>query len=286
MHPEIASWGVIHVRSYGLLLAAAFLVGTWLALRESRRRGLDPDKVINVVLVALVAGVLGARMLYVLEHVGEFRREWGSVLALWQGGLTLYGGVVAGTFAGLVAARRQRLPMWVVADALTPAMAIGMMFGRVGCFLNGCCYGRPTDLPWGVHFPPDSFAGLEFGNAAVHPSQLYFALAGLALFGITMALRRRLTTPGHLFWLFILLFALTRIPLDFTRAYEPGSELLQVGEVGILESQLTSVALALFAALMMVRLSRERAGGSDAPPAPAAGEPARPDSGPPAAPAT
>jgi len=291
VYPEIAHWGVIHVRSYGLLLAVAFLFGTWLALRESRRRGLDPDKVVNVVLVALVAGVLGARMLYVLEHVQEFRREWGSVLALWQGGLTLYGGVVAGTFAGLVAARRQGLPMWVVADALTPSVAIGTMFGRIGCFLNGCCYGRPTTLPWGVHFPPDSFAGLEFGNAAVHPSQLYFALAGLTLFGLTMALRKRLETPGHLFWLFILLFALIRIPLDFTRAYEPGSELLQLGEVGITESQMTSVALALFAALMMLRLTRERSGepgdpGTRSEVANAAGDAGAPPADRPAAPAT
>lgn len=275
MHPEIAHWGVIHVRSYGLMLAVAFLFGTWISLREARRLRLDEDRVVNVILLALVAGVLGARMLYVLEHVSEFRREWGSVLALWQGGLTLYGGVVAGAFAGLVAARRQRLPMWVVADALTPALAIGTMFGRVGCFLNGCCYGRPTTLPWGVHFPPDSFAGLEFGNSAVHPSQLYFAGLGLVLFVLVYALRRRVTVPGMLFWLFLLLFSLGRVPLDFTRAYESGSELLSVAGVAITESQLTSLMLALFSALMMLRLSRERAaapgerGASDPPAAPA-----------------
>jgi phosphatidylglycerol:prolipoprotein diacylglycerol transferase len=276
VHPEIAHWGVIHIRSYGLMLAVAFLFGTWISLREARRLRLDEDRVVNVILVALVAGVLGARMLYVLEHVSEFRREWGSVLALWQGGLTLYGGVVAGAFAGLIAARRQRLPMWVVADALTPALAIGTMFGRVGCFLNGCCYGRPTTLPWGVHFPPDSFAGLEFGNSAVHPSQLYFAALGLALFGLVLLLRRRVSVPGKLFWLFLLLFSLGRVPLDFTRAYESGSELLSVAGVAITESQLTSLMLALFSALMMLRLSRERVA--------APGE--REASDPPAAPAT
>ena len=103
-------------------MAVAFLFGTWLALRESRRLHLDEDRVVTVVLVALVAGVLGARMLYVLEHVSEFRREWGSVLALWQGGLTLYGGLVAGVFGGLLAARRLGLPVWVTADALAPSL--------------------------------------------------------------------------------------------------------------------------------------------------------------------
>ena len=256
MHPEIAQWGVIHIRSYGLMLALAFLVGTWLGLREAKRLGLDEDKVVNVILIVLVASVLGARALYVMEHVQEFRREWGSVLALWQGGLTLYGGIVAGTVAGLMAARQFGLPMWTVADALTPSVALGAAIGRVGCHLNGCCYGRPTSLPWGVVFPPDSYAGLEFGNAAIHPSQLYLAGAGLLLFLLAWGLRRRFTVPGTLFWSFITLFALMRIPIDFTRAYEPESILLRLAGFGITESQLTSLAIALFGLLMTVRLQR------------------------------
>jgi phosphatidylglycerol:prolipoprotein diacylglycerol transferase len=256
LHPEILRWGLLHVRSYGLMLAVAFLVGTWLSLREARRLGLDEDRLVNVILIVLVASVIGARALYVLEHVQEFRREWGSMLAVWQGGLTLYGGIVAGTVAGLTAARQMSLPMWTVADALTPAFALGTVFGRVGCFLNGCCYGVPTSLPWGVRFPPDSFAGLEFGSAPLHPAQLYFALSGLVLFGVVWALRKRLTTPGFLFWSFLLMFALVRIPLDATRAYEPEARLISFGAVDIKESQVTSLALALFATLMILRLRR------------------------------
>ena len=256
MHPEIFHWGFLHIRSYGVMLAVAFLVGTWLALREARRLSLDEDKVVNVILVVLIASVLGARALYVMEHIQEFRREWGSVIALWQGGLTLYGGVIAGTVAGLLAARRFGLPMWTVADALTPSLALGTALGRIGCFLNGCCYGRPTRLPWGVVFPPDSFAGLEFGNAPVHPSQLYFAAAGFVLFLIVWVVRKRFTVPGTLFWTFIGLFALVRIPLDMTRAYEAEATVLRVSGVDITESQLTSFAIALFGLLMILRLRR------------------------------
>jgi phosphatidylglycerol:prolipoprotein diacylglycerol transferase len=257
MHPEIAEWGFIHIRSYGLMLAVAFLVGTWLSLREARRLSLDEDKLVTMILVVLVSSIIGARMLYVIEHLQEFRREWGSVLAVWQGGLTLYGGVVGGTFGGLVAARKLGLPMWTAADALTPGFALGTMFGRIGCFLNGCCYGRPTGAPWGVIFPPDSFAGLEFGHTPVHPSQLYFALAGLALFGVSMALRQRLAAvPGTLFWSIVMLFALVRIPLDLTRSYEPEATLIHAGGVSITESQLVSSVLALFALLMILRLRR------------------------------
>lgn len=256
MHPEIFQLGFVHVRSYGLMLAIAFLVGTWIAVKEARRLGLDEDKIVSMILVVLVSSVLGARALYVVEHIQEFRREWGTVLALWQGGLTLYGGVVAGTLGGLVAAKRMGLPIWTAADALAPSFALGTAFGRIGCFLNGCCFGRPTMLPWGVVFPPESFAGLEFGPAAVHPSQLYFSIAGVVLFGIAWALRRRLTVPGTLFWTVIVLFALVRIPLDFTRAYEVEAVVAHLGTMEITESQFTSFALALFGSLMILRLRR------------------------------
>ena len=256
MFPELFHVGFIHIRSYGLMMAVAFVVGTFLALREARRLSLDEDQVVNVILVTLVASVLGARMLYVLEHLPEFRREWTSALALWQGGLTLYGGVAAGTFAGLVAAKRMKLPIWIVADALTPALALGTMFGRIGCFLNGCCYGRPTALPWGVVFPHDSFATLEFGNQPVHPSQLYNAVAGLGLFVIFQSLRGRFRVPGVMFWTFIATFALIRIPLDLTRAYEVDAVLMRVGVTDITESQLMSMVMILFAGLMILRLRR------------------------------
>jgi phosphatidylglycerol:prolipoprotein diacylglycerol transferase len=257
MHPEILHWGVLRITSYGLMLAVAFLVGTWLALRESRRLGLDEDRVVTVILVALVAGVVGARALYVAEHLRDFRGAYVSVPALWQGGLTLYGGIVAGTVAGLFMARRLGLPMWVVADALTPSLALGTVFGRVGCFLNGCCYGHPTRLPWGVVFPADSFAGLEFGSAPVHPAQLYFAAAGLVLFLLVWVVRRRVRVPGVLFWSLVALLALVRLPLDFTRVYEAEAMVVDLGVVSISESQVTSTALMLFALLMIARLSRE-----------------------------
>jgi phosphatidylglycerol:prolipoprotein diacylglycerol transferase len=108
-----------------------------------------------------------------------------------------------------------------------------------------------------VVFPPGSFAALEFGRQPIHPSQIYFALAGLLLFAITWCLRRRVAVPGTLFWTFIILFALIRIPLDFTRAYEPGALALSIGGVNVTESQVTSLALVLFGSLMLLRLRRE-----------------------------
>jgi phosphatidylglycerol:prolipoprotein diacylglycerol transferase len=273
MHPELWHWGPIHLRSYGVMLAIAFLVGTWIATREARRLRLDEDKLVTVILIALVSGVLGARLLYVLEHVDEFRREWGSIFALWQGGLTLYGGVVAGTLGGLLSARRLGLPMWMVADALTPSVALGTMFGRVGCFLNGCCYGRPTRMPWGVVFPPDSYAGVEFGNAPLHPAQLYAAFAGLVLFLIFWGLRTRTRVPGVLFWIFIATFAALRIGIDFTRAWERDAQVFAIGDMPITESQVTSGVLILFSLLMVLRLIRAAKAAPAATPAARGGGP-------------
>jgi phosphatidylglycerol:prolipoprotein diacylglycerol transferase len=257
LYPDVFHWGFLHVRSYGLSLAVAFVVGTWIALREARRLGLDPDRLITIILGTVVAGVLGARVLYVLEHIDEFQHQWASVIALWQGGLTLYGGLIAGSGAGLLAARQLKMPMWTVADALTPSVALGTMFGRIGCFLNGCCYGKPTELPWGIVYPPDSFPGLEFGSMPIHPAQIYFALFGLALFVGLWMVRRRFTTPGTLFWTFIIAFALGRIGLDFTRAYESSTRALEFGNLSVTESQMISLAMALFGALMVLRLRRE-----------------------------
>jgi phosphatidylglycerol:prolipoprotein diacylglycerol transferase len=244
------------VRTYGLSLAVAFLIGTWLGLKEARRLKLDPDALISVVLVTLVSSILGARLLYVVEHINEFRDDWASVLALWHGGLTLYGGLAAGTIGGLLAARRFGLPMWTVADALTPSLALGTAIGRVGCFLNGCCYGHPTNLPWGVVYPPDTFPSLEFGTQPLHPAQLYFALFGAALFALFWLLRKRPDPPGVHFWTFVCIYGLGRVFLDLTRAYEPSAQVLMLGNVSVSESQLMSLALTLFALLMIHRRLR------------------------------
>ena len=273
MYPEVWHWGFLHVRSYGLMLAIAFLVGTWLGLREAKRYGMDEDRFLTVILFTLIGSIFGARLLYVMEHIGDYREQWGSVLALWQGGLTLYGGVVAGTIVGLWMAKRQGLPVWRVADALAPSIAIGTAFGRVGCFLNGCCYGRPTNLPWGVVYPPDTFPGLEFGATPIHPSQLYFSLASLVLFIVAWTVRKRVVVPGVLFWGTIAAYAAVRVPLDLTRAYESGTVIARLGGFDITESQLVSVGLALFALLMLMRLRRNAA--AAAPPAPPAVAPAQ-----------
>jgi hypothetical protein len=154
----------------------------------------DPDRLVNVIVVVLILRA-GARALYVIRARPEFRREWGGVLALWRGGLTLYGGIVPGPWRGVVGGvSRLR---WTTADALVPLAGLGTALRAWVPFLNGCCYGRPTTLPWGCTSARLA-AALEFSRVAVHPSQL-ISCGGVRLFGLTWWLRRRLTVPGTLF---------------------------------------------------------------------------------------
>ncbi len=223
MLPEILHYGPFHLRSFGVMLALAFLAGTWVALKDARRRGLDETEVLNLVLVILVASIVGARGMYAATHAAEFAGRPLAVFAVWEGGLTLYGGLILGTIAGFAFMARAGLPLGATADALTPGVALGAGIARIGCFLNGCCYGLPSRLPWALHFPQGSPPDLEFPGQALHPSQLYNSLAGFALFAVVLWLRPRMRAPGRLWWTFVVLFLLVRIPIDATRYYEPSA---------------------------------------------------------------
>lgn len=266
MHPEILQIGPLHLRSYGLMLALAFLVGLGLALRESTRRGWDPDRIIDLGIVVLVSGVGGARLLYVLGHLAEFQGRWHEVLFVWQGGLTLWGGFLLAVPAGLWFCRRAGLPVWQVADVFAGPVALGAAFGRFGCYLNGCCYGVPTSLPWGVRFPPGSLPFAQFGNEALHPSQLYNVLAGLAAYGVVMLVGSRLRAPGQRWWLMLGTYGLLRAAVDLTRYYEPAALVSRWGSIPVSESQVTGVVLALVSLLLFLHLGhRARAEGGAGP---------------------
>jgi phosphatidylglycerol:prolipoprotein diacylglycerol transferase len=255
--PELFHVGPFHLRSFGIMLALAFLVGTWLALRDARRRGLDESHVLNLVLVILVASIVGARGMYVLTHGAEFAGRPLAALAIWEGGLTLYGGLVLGTLAGFGYMAYAHLPMGATADALTPGVALGAGIARIGCFLNGCCYGLPSRAPWAVRFPKGSPPDLQFPGQTVHPSQLYNSLAGLVLFAIVLWLRPRVKAPGRLWWTFVVLFLLVRIPIDATRYYEP-SAYVWTGPLGPVTD--SGVLGAIFLAIAIVFWLRAGAG--------------------------
>jgi len=228
MHPILFEIGPLIIHSYGVMLALAFVVGIWFAIRQAKREEIPANTILDLSLVALITGIIGARILFVLRNLDYYLLHPFEIIMFWQGGLIYSGGLILGTLCVILFLKVRRLNIWKVVDTCTPSLAIGQAIGRIGCFLNGCCFGKPTDLPWGIKFPPKSFASYEqFSQGLiksvneyslpVHPTQLYHSFAALIIFLILIMVRRRKRFNGQLFLLYLLLYAIARSGIQFLR---------------------------------------------------------------------
>jgi len=248
MHPVLLG----PVKSFGFLLAVSFAVGIWVAVRRGRRAGVPDESIYDLSFVILLSSLVGVRLVYVATHLAEFQGDWLRIFAVNEGGLTLYGGLVFALVAGWVFCRRRGLRYLQAADLMLPSVALGIGITRIGCFLAGCCFGRPCDLPWGVHFPPGAPATRLFGAAAVHPAQLYSSFGGFLIFALLVWWERRSARPGETLGRFLLLYGLDRFAVDFTRYYEPSQRLL----FGWSNNQWFSLGAAVLGLGFLVRLAR------------------------------
>jgi len=201
---------------YGILAASGFGVGLWTASRRaSKLSSLPRDAIADLGPWLIVGGLVGARLWFVVSYWREDfagRPLW-EIFNVRGGGLVFYGGLVGAVLAGGFFARRRHLPLWDLGDVLAPGIALGHAFGRLGCFMNGCCFGGPTTLPWGVA-RPDAPAGQI---VLVHPTQLYEALM---LLGLSAALAwhyRRRQFSGHTFAVYLIAYAVVRFVVEFLR---------------------------------------------------------------------
>ncbi|HUS71603.1 MAG TPA: prolipoprotein diacylglyceryl transferase [Sedimentisphaerales bacterium] len=160
MYPELFELPFTHltIKSYGLMMVIGFLSAVFVIRRLSRSFTPDPGLITNAALYTLIAGVVGARLFYVVHYFDNFRGDPASMFAIWQGGLELLGGVIFAIVVVFFYLRRHKLPIRRYLDALAVGLMLALVFGRIGCFLNGCCFGKPTDQLWGVRFPYNSFA--------------------------------------------------------------------------------------------------------------------------------
>lgn len=266
MYPRLFELGPFTVYSYGVLLAAAYLLGLYLAVRRARQAGIDGDRVLDMGIYLIVSALLGAKLLLLVVDFDHFRRNPAELWTLARAGGVFYGGLVVATLVGIWYVRKHRLPIWQTADAIAPGIALGHVVGRLGCVLAGCCYGRPTGLPWGITFT-DMFAQTNVGtplHVALHPTQLYDAGAEAAILLLLLATERRgRPFAGRTFWLYMLLYAATRFGIEFFRGDPRG----MMG--GFATSQIIAMVLAPLSILMLVILARRRAPAGDAAPAPA-----------------
>lgn len=250
MHPEIFGF----VKSYGLMLDISFLVGIVLCVRRGRRHGLSTDTILSFCFAVLVSSLVGVRLFYVLTHLQEFS-PWYRAFFLWDGGLTLYGGIILAIITVWVMCRRRGIPFLLLADVMAPALALGLGISRIGCFLSGCCYGLPTDLGWGVHFPAGCPATNQLGAQPLHPAQLYSSAGGFLVFGLLLLAERRGTTTGVTFGRFLILYGLARFLVEFTRF----AEARMIGSLGLNGNQWFSLLMVVGGVVLLLSLRRSGA---------------------------
>jgi phosphatidylglycerol:prolipoprotein diacylglycerol transferase len=216
MHPIFFELGGLSIRWYGVMAAIGFLLASFVVNAWRRHAGMTQDQAMSLMLVGIVAGIVGARLFYVIQFFPQFRGNWLAVFRVDQGGLVFYGGFFLALASLIVYARRQKLDIWRVLDVIAPALAIGHAAGRIGCFLNGCCYGKPTEAVFGVHYPAGSEVVRRYGELAVHPVQLYEVAANLAIFALMLFLLKR-GRRGVPTGAYVLLYGIVRFGDEFFR---------------------------------------------------------------------
>jgi phosphatidylglycerol:prolipoprotein diacylglycerol transferase len=252
MHRTLFELGPVSVNTYGLMLAVAFWVGIELAAREARRRGLDPVDIVDLGIVILISSVVGSRLFYVLEHLDHFRANPVEIFKVWEGGLTFYGGLIAAVGFGILFLKLRRVAIREAIDVVAPEIALGIGIARIGCFMNGCCFGKESGLPWACGFPPESQAGWVLAGARLHPTQLYSTIANV---GIFFFLRRRLHAPhvpGTVFYTFLVAYGIWRFAIDFLRYYEP-NVYVSIAGAQITYNQIVSLGLVVVGLLLLAR---------------------------------
>ena len=217
MHPILFHLGPFPVHAYGAMIALAFLSGLWTATLRARHEIISGETIGDVTLWIMIGTILGARAVYVATYwQDEFAGQpLSEIFAIWHGGLVFYGGLIGAIVAGAIYLRWKKLPMWKIADVLAPSIALGSVFGRIGCLLNGCCYGRACELPWAITFPADN--PLHPPTTPVHPTEIYDALLNLGLYFFLAWLFRRKKFDGQIFATYLICYAVTRSFVEYFR---------------------------------------------------------------------
>jgi phosphatidylglycerol---prolipoprotein diacylglyceryl transferase len=229
MYPELFRIGSLTVHSYGLMMALAILVAALALYREAPREELNPDHILEAIIVAAFFGLIGSRILYIILHWSYYSTQpFLKILTEFEG-LTFYGAMFGGVIAILVWSNRRKISFMKMADLLAPYLALGYAFGRIGCFLNGCCYGKEADVPWAL---PINMAD----SVLRHPVQLYAALGGLLIFIILKLLKPKRPFIGFILLSLFVLYGALRFTTEFFRhGYEAA--------VGLTSAQIFSLAL-------------------------------------------
>ena len=224
MFPTIFEFGPVTLRTYGLLVAAGLFFGLRYMLSRANRFSITKDSVYDAVLFAVLFGIIGARLNYVVVEWDLYAGNLIDIFKVWQGGLVYYGGFVSAAGTIFFFAARRKINIWKLTDIFAPAVALGHVFGRLGCFFAGCCYGRECHLPWAVEYT--SSAALAPTGISLHPVQLYEAAGNFVIFLFLDGFLRRNNRPGRVLAMYLALYSALRFAVEFFRGDERGSYIL------------------------------------------------------------
>ncbi len=252
MYRELFHIGSVTIYSYGVFLALGFIVATFFARRWYVERYRNPDVILDFVLAAVVGGIVGARVFYVIGHWSDFSGEPGKIFALNMEGLVFYGGLILGLALTILVGYIRKVRFWDTMDLAGVCVPVALAMGRLGCLLNGCCYGKPTSLPWGITYPASS--GIV---GARHPTQIYELVLDLVLFGLLWWKKDDFEREGTAFWLFVMGYGLIRFTVEFFREHAQAS-----AGLGFQVGSLAMVAVAAVVLLLRYRLLPARASGA------------------------
>ncbi len=203
MHPDLFSIGPLTIPTYGFFVALGFSVALLVTVKIGKARGFESTQIMDMGFIIILCAIIGSRLGYVLLNPSPYIHHPLDIFKTWEGGLVFSGGLVFVVLVMTWYVKRHKLPFWSMADLWAPAIAIGQAIGRIGCFMAGCCFGKPTDVKWCVVFThPKSLAPHDI---CLHPTQLYSSLAGFIIFAILMLLTAKKRFDGQVFiWLVIL----------------------------------------------------------------------------------
>jgi phosphatidylglycerol:prolipoprotein diacylglycerol transferase len=263
MYPELFRIGNFPINTYGVFLALAFLCAILITVRLAVRDGLPREKIYDLCLWMLLSSLIGSKLLMLFTEP-EYRDNPMQLLSLdfLRSGGVFYGGLIGAILAGYFLMRRYKLPWWKTADACAPGIAIGNFFGRQGCFAAGCCWGKPTSLPWGVKFSAlgHEITGVPTG-VPLHPTQLYESFAMLIVFFFLLWLHKRRYFDGQVILFYALLYSVVRFTIEFFRDDPRGDLFGLTTATGLSTSQLISIVVGVGALVLLILRWRKASNG-------------------------
>lgn len=232
------------------MVMLGFIAAAWWATKSGKRRGIDSDTVLDAAVYIFIPAMILARLMFVALNYRDYHSiaEWGMT---WRGGMSFHGGLLGGVLGGIFFCRRRKVAAWDMADVVAPGIALGYAIGRIGCLLNGCCYGRQCSLPWAMSFPDLNFPGMM--TLPSHPTQVYSSLAGFIMFGLLALLDKHRRYSGQTFLSFLVLYCVYRFIIEYFRAGVTATVAFQ----GLTQAQIASIVIAAGALVVAFLRSRK-----------------------------